>query len=244
MRASPTQAPSSRTSGAALSLTRDPQAASQLPCYIQGRLLGPCLQNSSLNPSSRYPRNDTVPHASFRTTLLFAESIGARLCAWWRVCMPDLLKKKRCTRKSVCLTADCLRLVTMCVRLQVPSVRLEGVGLLDLVQRSGAVAPWLYLPPAFVLSLDSSSVVSERALRILQRCAAKMVRSDHTKAYLASWHTIPLVQHSAAPESLPTLELSIVKVDIRPQCAGYAHLHGECSECISGGCCDWPSAHA
>lgn len=59
--------------------------------------------------------------------------------------------------------------------LQVPKVRLEGVTLLDLVQRSGAVAPWLYLPPVIVLCLDSSPTISDRALRILQRCAAKLV---------------------------------------------------------------------
>lgn len=71
--------------------------------------------------------------------------------------------------------------------LKVPLVRLEGVTLLDLVQRSGAVAPWLYLPPAFVLSLDATASVSDRALRILQRCAAKMVRCPPSHASAATF---------------------------------------------------------
>lgn len=65
-------------------------------------------------------------------------------------------------------------------------VRLEGVTLLDLVQRSGAVAPWLYLPPVIVLCLDSSASISDRALRILQRCAAKLVRSQRFASQVSS----------------------------------------------------------
>eukprot|EP00892_Ulva_mutabilis_P002377 jgi/Ulvmu1/1213/UM109_0011.1 len=78
---------------------------------------------------------------------------------------------------------------------QVPLVRLEGVALLDLVQRSGAVAPWLYLPPAFALSLDGTSSVSERALRILQRCSAKMDMHQYMSNVLAPALELALIGH-------------------------------------------------
>jgi hypothetical protein len=61
--------------------------------------------------------------------------------------------------------------------LQAAALRLDGAELLDLVQRSGSVAPWLFLPNAIALATDRPSATRDCALRILKRCAAKSVRS-------------------------------------------------------------------
>ena len=56
-------------------------------------------------------------------------------------------------------------------------VRKDGAALLALVQRTGAVAPWQYLPPAVALSLDISPAVADCALRVLKLAAVKNVCS-------------------------------------------------------------------
>lgn len=65
--------------------------------------------------------------------------------------------------------------------MQAQMVRKDGAALLALVQRTGAVAPWQYLPPAVALSLDISAVVADCAMRVLKLAAMK-------KVCFACWH--------------------------------------------------------
>jgi hypothetical protein len=63
---------------------------------------------------------------------------------------------------------------------QAQLVRKDGAELLALVQRTGAVAPWQYLPPAVGLSMDISPSVADCALRVLKLAAVKAVRPAPT----------------------------------------------------------------
>jgi hypothetical protein len=60
--------------------------------------------------------------------------------------------------------------------LQSPFVRLDGIRLIELVHRTGSLAPWLYLPPVLALAMDTNAAVSEGALGILKYCASRAVR--------------------------------------------------------------------
>jgi hypothetical protein len=64
--------------------------------------------------------------------------------------------------------------------LQAPLVRQDCVRLIELVHRTGSLAPWLYLPPVVALATDASTAVSEGALGILKYCASRAVRSCAT----------------------------------------------------------------
>lgn len=61
-------------------------------------------------------------------------------------------------------------------RVQAFAVRLAGVQLLELVQRSGSVAPWLFLPPLLALATDVRPEIADKAVAVLRHCAAKTVR--------------------------------------------------------------------
>jgi short subunit dehydrogenase-like uncharacterized protein len=71
--------------------------------------------------------------------------------------------------------------------MQAHVVRQAGINLVELVHRSGTIAPWLYIPPVVALAMDTHQAISDKALSILKYCVAKPVRRPVWLIVLAAW---------------------------------------------------------
>lgn len=81
-----------------------------------------------------------------------------------------------CVATAQCMLFGAMRANSEALLVQAAAVRQDGIRLVELVHRTGSLAPWLYLPPVIALAMDTSPVVSDKALGILKYCASKAVR--------------------------------------------------------------------